>query len=323
MIIIHKLETDLQQNREPELLRAVQGDANTRVLELRLTSGEEAWTVPEDVQVWMRYCKSDGTKGVYDTLPDGSTAWSLKDNVLSIALAPQMLTVPGPVLAQVELIRGVSTLATFAFRISVERNVAAGTVTSEDYVNMLQWMKGELDRLLEEARDSGDFDGPQGPQGEAGVSVMDLAREAGFQGTEEELGRQLVTPCLPLEGGIMAGPVDMGGQSLANLAAPVNSGDAATKLYVDNRRQAVKIQLHAGAWSGTSPYVQTAGVNTVGTGDLVLLRPEYDGELETDLAKKAAFDCISYVQAGNRQIAAVCLEQKPQRDLYVWVHSLH
>lgn len=323
MIIIHKLEMDMQQSREPELLRVVQGDANTRVLELRLYSGGEAWTIPEDVQVWMRYCKSDGTRGVYDTLPGGEPAWELAENVLRITLAPQMLTVPGLVLAQVELIRGVSTLATVAFRIGVERKVAAEAVQSEDYVNMLQWMNGELDRLLEEARDSGEFDGPQGPRGEAGLSVMDFAREAGYQGTEEALGQMLITPCLPLAGGTMAGPVDMGGQAVSNLASPVDAADAATKQYVDNRRHSTRVQLRAGAWTAEAPYEQTVNITTVGSGDILLLRPDYNGTLESDRSMKAEFDCISYVQAGYRQITAVCLEQKPQTDLYVWVDSLH
>lgn len=323
MIITHKLEMDMQRQGEPDVIRAVQGDTNTRVLELSLYSGGEPWQIPAEAQVWMRYCKSDGVRGVYDTLPDGEAAWTLEGNVLRVTLAPQMLTVPGMVLAQVELIQDVATLATFAFRIGVERNVAAGAPRSEDYVNMLQWMKGELDRLLEEARDSGEFDGPQGPQGDAGISIVDFAAQAGFTGTEEELGRLLTTPCLPLKGGTMEGPVDMGGHTLGNLASPVNDTDAVTKRYLNNMRSCVKIVFSANGWSDEPPYEQQVTITTVVESDLLILEPDYIRDLTADRTTKAAFDCVSYFMPGNRKIIGVCLDEKPQTDLRVWVYSLH
>lgn len=322
MIITHKLEMDMASRSAMPRIDVVQGDSNTRKLELTLLSDGDAWPVPEDAVVWMRYCKSDGTKGIYDTLPDGTVAWSAEENVLTIVLAPQMLTAAGTVLAQAELVQGAYTLATFSMQIAVERNPAADAVTSEDYLNMLQWMETELDRLLAEARDSGEFDGPQGEQGTTGISAFDYAVEAGYTGTEVEFGEMLSTPCLPLAGGTMTGTLNMDGQALTGLAAPAEKSDAATKSYVDGKRTVASAVLLASGWTDTAPYTQSVYVSAVSMGDWIRLEPAYFGTLENDLQIKAAFGCISYVNAMDKKITAVCLENKPEINLTLYVEAV-
>lgn len=322
MIITHKLEMDLAERGTVQRIEVVQGDCNSRVLELTLLSGGEAWTVPEDASVRLRYCKSDGTRGIYDTLPDGSCAWTAEENVVTVALAPQVLTAAGLVLAQVELIHGADVLATFAVPIGVERNLAAGMLHSEDYINMLSWMEDELDKRLAEAKESGEFDGPQGAPGEPGADVFDYAVEAGYPGTEAEFREMLITPCLPLSGGVMSGAVQMGGQALSGLAWPESATDAATKSYVDTRRVFQILTLTVGGWSETAPYTQLIRLNTVKMGDWLRLEPIYTGTLETDLAMKRAFDCISYVSGEDYRVRAVCLEKKPEIDLPVYLEAV-
>lgn len=319
MIITHKLEMDLL-NREPlQQICAVQGDSNTRVLELSLLSGGAAWTVPEDAAVWMRYCKSDGTKGIYDTLPDGSTAWSIEANKITVTLAPQMLTVPGLVQAQAELVRGISTLATFTIPICVERNPAAGVLKSEEYINMLQWMESELDRLLLQAKESGEF---TGPSGEDGAGVFEYAQEAGFVGTEDEFAEMLITPCLPLAGGTMAGAVNMGGQALSGLITPTADKDAATKAYVDQKRYTTTVVLQASAWTEEAPYTQTAMLGVLRYSDWPRVEPVYTGVFATDMQIRAAYNAVSYTIATDKGLYAVCLDSKPETDLTLFVEIL-
>lgn len=94
MNITYKFNSDLQIRTAPPRLTMVQGDSHSRVVEMTVTSGGEAW-VPENIDnVMLRYQKSDGTGGSYDTTPDGIKAWALEENRLRIAIAPQMLTVP-------------------------------------------------------------------------------------------------------------------------------------------------------------------------------------------------------------------------------------
>lgn len=159
MLITHQINMDLTHPGTMTRLAAVQGDSGTRQIALSLFSDGKPWSVPEHATASVRYRKPDGTGGFYDTMPDGQTAWSAAGNMLTVTLAPQMLTIPGCVIAQAELTEGTQILATFSFQIIVEENPSAGTPTSEDYVNWLGWMEKQLTLRLEEAKEDGSFTG--------------------------------------------------------------------------------------------------------------------------------------------------------------------
>jgi hypothetical protein len=88
----------------------------------------------------VRYLKPDGSSGVYDHLPDGGSGFRFNGNVLTMELAPQLLTCAGAVQVQVELSYQEQRIATFAFLIVVEQAVAMDGETG-DYVN---WTKAYL-----------------------------------------------------------------------------------------------------------------------------------------------------------------------------------
>lgn len=136
MKVIQKLRMDLARCGPRPVVAAVQGEANTRVLEVSLYDNSVAWEIPAAAVVDVAYQKPDGTQGVYSRLPDGSPATSFSGNVLSATLAPQMLTCAGPVLATFVFSKdGEKTLAAFPFTITVTANPAAGAERSEDYFN--------------------------------------------------------------------------------------------------------------------------------------------------------------------------------------------
>ena len=150
MIITHKISMDFVHPEELRRIEVVQGDCYTRVVEMSLYEDDAAWNVPEDACVSIRYRKADGTGGSYDTLPNGELAWSAEGNVLSVVLAPQMLTVAGCVQAQVELLSQEARLATFTFQLAVEPDAGAEVVESEDYVNWVGWMEDQLNQRMVE-----------------------------------------------------------------------------------------------------------------------------------------------------------------------------
>ena len=136
MTITQHISIDLQQPGNMPMVHAVQGDEYTRVVEIDLYSGGMAWNPPSGCEVVIRYGKPDGKGGVYGNLPDDTTAWSIDGNTISVILAPQMLTVPGIVKAQVALIVDQKQLvSTFHFAVSVEEDSSKGAVKSENYVN--------------------------------------------------------------------------------------------------------------------------------------------------------------------------------------------
>lgn len=161
MNVTTKLRVDLQKRSLQPEIDAVQGDAFSRYLELSLYTRNAPWIIPKNTLVAVRYRKEDHTGGYYDTLPDGTSAWHFQENVVTVQLAPQMLTVPGCVYAQVELILENAVLATFGFTVRVEANAAAGALRSETYANWLDRMKQQLSNCIA----SGAFTGPQGPAG--------------------------------------------------------------------------------------------------------------------------------------------------------------
>lgn len=137
MVITHKIGLDLMVPGEMPRIFAVQDDCYCRNLEITLTSGGETWEVPAGAAVLVRFRKSDSTGGEYNTLPDGTSCWTAEGNVLNVALAPQVLTVPGMVHLAVSIIDGVQQVTTFAVGISVKPAVKSLTTASADYVNVM------------------------------------------------------------------------------------------------------------------------------------------------------------------------------------------
>ena len=144
MIVTHQITIDLKERGGCAQIEATQDDCYTRCLAVSLYSGEEAWEIPEDTEVVIRYCKSDGVGGVYDTLPDGSTAWSAEGNVLTLVLAPQVLTTPGTAMLSASLIREEAAISLFAVAIHVRRKVEGFYPESSPYYNVAAFLPGPV-----------------------------------------------------------------------------------------------------------------------------------------------------------------------------------
>lgn len=171
MNVTSKISVDLTRQNVGQRVNAVQGDGNTRLVEITLLCGGAPWTPPDGVEAAIAYMQPSGTKGMYNLLADGTAAISITGNVATAILAPQMLTVSGTVQASLVFNDAqLNRLTTFPFSVSVTSNPAAGAQKVEDYLR-LQWLEDKLDEYLRKAADSGAFDGapgPQGPQGEPG-----------------------------------------------------------------------------------------------------------------------------------------------------------
>lgn len=129
-----RIVIDLLSGGYSEPAHVVQGDAYSRTVELDIRQEKTRWTIPNGLSVVVEYHKLDGTKGVYDTLPDGTRAWSAEGNILTLQLAPQMLTAPGTVVTQVRMMKGDAILSLFKFHVFVHQRIAGGI--SEDYINL-------------------------------------------------------------------------------------------------------------------------------------------------------------------------------------------
>lgn len=166
-----KITVDLNRPNIGSRVNAVQGDGNTRLVEITLLSGGAPWTPPEGVEAAIAYMQPGGTKGLYNKLADGTAAISISGNVATVILATPMLIASGTVQASLVFNdAALNRLTTFPFAVSVTSNPAAGAQKVEDYLR-LQWLEDKLEEYLAAIKASGAFDGkpgPQGPQGEQG-----------------------------------------------------------------------------------------------------------------------------------------------------------
>lgn len=138
MITTTQLKLDIAAPAAACHIWAKQGDTNSRSVALSLYENGSPWTIPAAAAAVIRYqCLPDGCGGIYDTLADGSAAWSVSGNEIRVILVPQMLSRAGGVLMDVALTEGDALLATCNIHIHVEGSPREGAALEQaDYFNL-------------------------------------------------------------------------------------------------------------------------------------------------------------------------------------------
>lgn len=149
------------------VIHAKQFDALSRYAEIHLFSCGEPWSIePSKYAYAVQYRKPDGTKGLYDKLPDGETdavsasLGASGETVLLVRFAPQMFTVAGNVKCSVAIMQtgdGIK-LQTCSFDVLVAASEVSGD-ESKDYYKMvsLEGLRsdvGDLSNLSTSAKDN-------------------------------------------------------------------------------------------------------------------------------------------------------------------------
>ena len=131
-MVISSISMDLQGCEQRKWIEVVQGDISSRKLKIALFSGKAVWHAPEGTSVLIRYKKENGAWGEYDTMPDGSKAWEIVENILTISIAPQMVSTPGRVLLSAVFLNGEAVLNSFSVEIQVKENIKGADVRRLD-----------------------------------------------------------------------------------------------------------------------------------------------------------------------------------------------
>lgn len=159
MEITHELMLDLQQTGVRQTIYAKRGDSMTRTVKIRLFDGGTEFAVPSGTILQIAYAKSDGKGGLYDTMPDKSSACTASGNIVTAKLHPQMFTVAGLVACELRILTGSGEqLSTFTWFIAVQSSATDG-IKSEDYYNFatLDGVKndiGDMSKLNTSVKDS-------------------------------------------------------------------------------------------------------------------------------------------------------------------------
>ena len=124
-----RIEIDLAVRGVTETVQAVQGDMNSRVLEITLVDGGAVVDTTGCTGI-VRYRRADGTGGNYDTAPDGTSAVSFDGNIATVQIAPDVLAAPGVAQVAVAIVAGTSMIHTFVFQIDVQKNPGMNVTAS-------------------------------------------------------------------------------------------------------------------------------------------------------------------------------------------------
>ena len=140
MLVTHKINIYLDTAyREPPPIDVMQGDANTRNLEFSLYAGGKEWVVPDGVSVAVAY-RGESGHGAYDTLPDGTAAYTVAGNVVAVTLIPQVTARAGKTIVTIVFTDNAGRqLATFGVLVSVKFNPFAGAGKPANYYNLREW----------------------------------------------------------------------------------------------------------------------------------------------------------------------------------------
>lgn len=140
MLLTKKVTVNLQYREAPIVLDAVQGDSG-RALEITFMAGQDPWEIPAEIQIILQYRCADGTGGIFDTLPDGSAAYVVGENSLTVFLGGNILAVAGKSELQVTILSDGTQISTFPVEIRVAPQVSANAAAG-DYSNLQQWLDG-------------------------------------------------------------------------------------------------------------------------------------------------------------------------------------
>lgn len=196
MTITHKINMDLVSKGIAPKFDMVQGDYCARQIEFRLFSNNAPWSIPEDALVMIRYRRPDKSVGVYNTLPDGKSAYAITgSNTLAITVAPEILIIPGCVVLVVSLSNREQEISTFEVQIEVQPNLSSGPVLDGNYASVTGMLPipdaAVSGQMLVVDEISGDGKVRTVKAGDIPKSAYELAQEGGFAGTEAEFMAQL------------------------------------------------------------------------------------------------------------------------------------
>lgn len=148
MILTHKRKLRLDSREDQHILDVVQGDSG-RAIEFALQDGSGAWNVPEGTTAMIRYRRMPGNAGgLYDTLSDGTAAYAVNGNKLTVYLAPQVLAVAGMTELQVTLMCHAVEVTCFSVLLRIQGNVGEGITKEEGYVNLTSHIRQEVHEAM-------------------------------------------------------------------------------------------------------------------------------------------------------------------------------
>lgn len=152
MRVTNILKVDLASKQNVTAFDVVQGDT-ARAVEFVLFDKARPFIVPEGSLVLIRYKRADGAGGVYDTMPNGETAFVIDGNKVTVGIADLAIAVPGETDFQIAISNAGELVSAFSVAIRVQADPSADAITPENYVNIQHWLEIEIEKIKENVDD--------------------------------------------------------------------------------------------------------------------------------------------------------------------------
>lgn len=152
MVVTKTFDVDLVRLEVPPTWACMQGDANSRAICYRLYADGLSYEIPSGVSLRIAYEKADKTSGVYSQLPDGSSAYEISGNTVTIRLIEDISAKSGMALVQPILYDSDgNTLGIWYTEIVVRRGVSKESsstgVNYSSYENDIGTLQAKVKRL--------------------------------------------------------------------------------------------------------------------------------------------------------------------------------
>lgn len=152
MVVTKTFNVDLVRLEVPPTWACMQGDANSRAICYRLYADGLSYEIPSGVSLRIAYEKADKTSGVYSQLPDGSSAYEISGNTVTIRLIEDISAKSGMALIQPILYDSDgNTLGIWYTEIVVRREVSKESsstgVNYSSYENDIGILQAKVKRL--------------------------------------------------------------------------------------------------------------------------------------------------------------------------------
>lgn len=119
MNVTHKITMDLTRPTNGNRINVVEGDRNSRIVNVHLYENSVNWEIPDEAIVLIKWERESGVGGEYNQLSDGSPAWSASGNILTITLSEESTKYSGTVKFSIILETVDSQISTFVITANV------------------------------------------------------------------------------------------------------------------------------------------------------------------------------------------------------------
>ena len=82
------------------------------------------------------------------------------------------------------------------------------------------------------------------------------------------------------------------------------------------------VNVSSSGWSSSIPYTATLSIPGVRSSDVIHATPAYSLTRDTRIAQRAAWSCVTFIQANNGSITLYCDDTRPTTDIPVTIEII-